>query len=537
MRRSVLFAWLLLFSAIAGAQETYPVNGVADPRSGLYAFTNATIVKDAANTISNGTLLIKDGRIVSVGTNISVPADAVVIDCKGKYIYPSFIDAYAEYGIATPQRTQGGFNFNAPAQLTSNQKGAYGWNQAIRSDVQGVRMFTADNVKGKALRDNGFGAVLTHQRDGISRGTGAFVTLLEGNDNKAVLKEKASAHYSFNKGTSTQSYPGSIMGSIALLRQTYIDAQWYKNNPLAEGVNLTLRLWNEQQNLPQIFEANDKWAVVRADKIGDEFGVQYIIKAGGNEYQRISEMAGTKATFILPLNYPAAMDVEDPHDARFVSLSDMKHWEMAPANAAMFEKAGINFCLTTSDLRDARQFLTNLRKALEYGLSESKALEALTKTPATMLGVYDQVGSLDAGKVANFLIASGPIFSEKTVIYQNWVQGEKYNVKEELWNDVKGVYNLTVNTPGGAKTYTLDVKNSTTASVIGKDTLTGRFTFDGKQVKLNFPETKGSRNNIRLSGIANGNLWSGVGDDVNGNRFTWTASYNKETSVKSDTSR
>ncbi|HLO38846.1 MAG TPA: hypothetical protein VK173_10150, partial [Lacibacter sp.] len=341
MRRSVLFAWLLLFCTVARAQETFPVNGVADPRSGLYAFTNATIVKDAATSISNATLVIKDGRIISVGTNVSIPADAVVIDCKGKYIYPSFIDLYADYGMPTPQRTQGGFNFNAPAQLTSNQKGAYGWNQAIRTDVQGTRIFTGDNVKGKALRDNGFGSVLAHQRDGIARGTGVFVSLIDAKDNKAILKEKASAHYSFNKGTSTQSYPASIMGSISLLRQTYLDAQWYKNNPLAEGVNLSLRFWNEHQNLPQFFEANDKWAVVRADKIGDEFGVQYIIKAGGNEYQRINEMAGTKATFILPLNYPAAMDIEDPHDARFVSLSDMKHWEMAPANAAMFEKAGI----------------------------------------------------------------------------------------------------------------------------------------------------------------------------------------------------
>ncbi|MFY7840584.1 MAG: amidohydrolase family protein, partial [Lacibacter sp.] len=537
MRKKVLFAWLLLLTITTRAQETFPVNGVAEPKASCYAFTNATIVKDAATSISNATMIVRDGKITAVGTALTIPADAMVVDCKGKFIYPSFIDLYAEYGMPVPQRAQGGFNFNAPAQITSNQKGAYGWNQAIRTDVQGVRIFTADNVKAKALRESGFGAALAHQRDGIARGTGVFVTLSDSRENKTVLKEKASAHYSFNKGTSTQSYPGSIMGSISLLRQTYLDAQWYKNNPAAEGVNLSLRFWNEHQNLPQIFEANDKWAVVRADKIGDEFGVQYIMKAGGNEYQRIAEMAGTKATFILPLNYPAAMDIEDPHDARFVSLTDMKHWEMAPANAGMFEKAGINFVLTTSDLRDPRTFLTNLRKAIEYGLSENKALEALTKAPATLLGMYDVVGSLETGKIANFLITSGPVFSEKTTIYQNWVQGEKYSVKDELWNDVKGIYTLTINTPGAAKTFVLDVKSSTTASVIGKDTLTGRFTFDGKQVRLNFPEAKDSRNNIRLSGIANDNLWSGVGDDINGNRFTWTAVYNKETTVKAENTR
>ncbi len=117
-----------------------------------------------------------------------------------------------------------------------------------------------------------------------------------------------------------------------------------------EGANLTLKNWNDNQSLPQIMEANDKWNVLRADRVGDEFGVQYIIKAGGNEYQRIKEMADTKEAFILPLNYPTAMDVEDPNDVRFTGLDDMKHWELAPSNPAAFEKANIAFCLTTSDL-------------------------------------------------------------------------------------------------------------------------------------------------------------------------------------------
>jgi hypothetical protein len=117
-------------------------------------------------------------------------------------------------------------------------------------------------------------------------------------ENLVILKEKASSHYSFAKGSSTQSYPSSMMGSISLLRQTYLDAKWYKNNADKEGVNLTLSAWNNSQNLPQIFEANDKWNALRADRIGDEFGVQYVIKTNGNEYQRIQEIAATKAGII-----------------------------------------------------------------------------------------------------------------------------------------------------------------------------------------------------------------------------------------------
>jgi imidazolonepropionase-like amidohydrolase len=537
MRKLLVACWCLLLTANIRAQETFPVNGVADPRNATYAFINATIVKDAGSVLSSATMLVKDGRIIAAGTSVAVPTDAVVIDCKGKFIYPSFIDVYADYGMPALQRTQGGFNFNAPAQLTSNQKGAFGWNQAIRTDVNASHLFVTDDAKAKNLRENGFGAALVHQRDGIARGSGVFVSLANEKENKVILKERASAHYSFNKGTSAQSYPSSMMGSIALLRQTYNDAVWYKNNPKAEGVNLSLKYWNELQNTPQFFDAGDKWNVLRADKIGDEFGVQYVIKAGGNEYQRINEMKGTNAWFIVPLNFPAAMDVEDPHDARFVSLADMKHWEMAPANAGIFEKAGINFCLTTSDLRDVKQFMANLRKAIQYGLSETKALEALTKNPATVLGVYDMIGSLDAGKVANFIITSGSVFNEKTVIYQNWIQGEKYAVKEDAWYDAKGVYNLMVYSPAGTKNFTLDVKSSSAANVIGKDTVTGRFSFDGKQVKLNFPEAKGSRNNIRLSGIANDKVWSGVGDDANGSRFTWTATFTKEGETKADSTK
>ncbi len=152
------------------------------------------------------------------------------------------------------------------------------------------------------------------------------------------------------------------------------------------------------------------------------------------------------------------MDVEDPNDARFVALADMKHWEMAPVNPAAFEKAGIPFCLTTADLRDAKAFSANLRKALDYGLSEDKALEALTRTPASLLGIYEKVGSLDPGKMANFIITSGPVFQEKTQILQNWVQGVKYGIKEENWNDIKGTYTLAVQSAQGATSYTARCK-------------------------------------------------------------------------------
>ncbi len=529
---------------LLNAQATFPANDVANPREGCYAFTNATIYKDIRDTLKNASMVIRQGKIETIGANITLPKDAVVIDCNGKYIYPAFIDIYSDYGIASAQPQQAGFAggggafFRTQQQLTSNTKGAYGWNQAIKSETDGYKLFTGDDAKAKTLRDLGFGAVLTHQKDGIARGTGAFVTLATQADNFVMLKEKASAHYSFNRGSSTQSYPNSMMGMIALLRQTYLDAQWYKSNPAAEGVNISLKGWNDNQNLPQIFEANDKWNDLRADRIGDEFGVQYIIKGGGNEYQRIKEMADTKASFILSLNYPAAMDVDDPNDVRFVGLDDLKHWELAPGNAAAFEKAGINFCLTTADLTNPSDFMTNLRKAIEYGLTEPKALEALTKTPATLLGMYDKIGSLDAGKVANFIITNGPVFSEKTALLQTWTQGIKNPVKDEGWYDVKGIYNLVANTNAGTKAYTLELKDGGVASFVSKDTLAGKYSYDGKLVKLNYTEGRGpgARETI-LSGAVAGNSWNGFGSDAQGNKFTWSATFDKKVEAKADSTR
>ena len=571
LQRLGWMALLQLMAVMAFSQQTFPENGVADNREGCYAFTNATIVKDGQTTVKNATMVIRKGKIIAIGGAVTIPKDAITIDCSGKFIYPSFIDIYADYGMPAQQTAAGpggfgggGFTPGQQPQLESGTKGAYGWNQAIRSDADAYKVFTADDAKAKPLREAGFGTVLSHVKDGIARGTGVVATLATEKENLVIVKEKASAHYSFNKGTSRQSYPSSMMGMIAILRQSYLDAQWYKTKPVGEGLNLTLQAWNDEQGLPQVFEANDKWNDLRADRIGDEFGVQYIIKAGQNEYQRIKEIKATNATFILPLNFPLAQDVEDPNDARFVSLNDMKHWELAPTEPAVFEKAGIPFCLTTADLRTVSQFWTNLRKAMEYGLTEAKAMDALTKTPATLLGIYNQVGSIEAGKLANFLITSGSPFEEKTTIFQNWVQGMKYVVKDEAATNVAGTYNLKINYPAGAETYTLDVKSSSALSMFGKDTLNTKFSFDGKSVKLSYaPMTRRQRpqgvageggqrpggfsgrgsevtlpaSATRLSGFGNGKEWNGTGIDSLGNSFTWTATFVKAAEPKPDTTK
>jgi imidazolonepropionase-like amidohydrolase len=526
MKRIFLSLLLLLTGAAAFAQETFPVNGVRDLRSGSYAFTNATIIQNASTKIEKATLVIKQGKIVAVGVGLEIPKDAVVVDCNGKYIYPSFVDPLTDYGAGTPKRTNAGFNFGAPGQFLSNKPGAYNWNQAVKPEINTVEAFTLDEAVAASYRNNGFGTVLTHVKDGIVRGTGAVVTLAGTNENNTILKSKAAQVFSFDKGTSTQSYPSSLMGSIALIRQTYLDAKWYATKPATEGVNLSLEAFNANAGLPQIFVADDKWSVLRADRIAKEFGTQYILRGADNGYQRIDELAKTKATFIIGVDFPAALDVEDPNDARFVSLADMKHWELAPTNPAAFEKAGIPFSITTAEMKDSKQFLANLRKAVQYGLSETKALEAITKTPATILGVYDQVGSLDAGKWANFIITTEPVFSSNSKIIENWIQGNKYEINPNEWNSYAGKYSLVVNNNGATTTYAVEVKKDLSASIIGTDTLTAKITIANAIVKMSFPEKKGRMaETIRLGGAVVGNSWSGLGLDAKGNKVSWTANF------------
>ena len=234
------------------------------------------------------------------------------------------------------------------------------------------------------------------------------------------------------------------MGAIALLRQTYYDAQWYKINAIKTEYNITLDAFNKMQELPSVFEGGDKYNDIRGKNIADEFKTKYIIKGGGNEYQRLFDIQNTFSKFIIPINFPEAIDVEDPYDAEQASLTELKHWEMAPANLAMLEKNFVQFCITTADLKDKASFLKNLRKAIKYGLSEKTALKALTTNPANFIGVQDKIGSLKQGMLANFIITSKNIFEDDAIIYETWSNGIKHEYNDLSIPAINGTYNLSI---------------------------------------------------------------------------------------------
>jgi imidazolonepropionase-like amidohydrolase len=328
-----------------------------------------------------------------------------------------------------------------------------------------------------------------------------------------------------------------MMGFIALLRQTYLDAAWYGSQTPRPFVDNSLESWITNQSLPQIFAATNWMNTLRADKLGDEFGVQYIIKGGGDEYKRLNEIKSTQANLIVPVNFPDAYDVEDPFDAEMVTLAEMKHWELAPANLGTLEKNGISFAITTDGLKKIAEFLPNLRKAVKYGLSESAALKALTTTPATLLKVDKLVGTLEPGKLANFIVTSGNLFNDKTTVIQSWVQGELYSIKPIDARDMSGSYTITLN----GTIYPLEVMGepgSHKAKVKVNDTTTvdAGTSITNELITLSFKPQKESEESIRLSGWREGNSWKGKGQLVNGTWIDWSANRIGDAETKSSPS-
>ena len=226
------------------------------------------------------------------------------------------------------------------------------------------------------LLKKGFGVVLSHREDGIARGSG-FVTTLNTSSNKSLLLDDAACFYSFKKGSSNQVYPSSLMGCIALLRQFNYDADWY-NNSTPAFKDYSIETYLNTLNKPQLFITNNNLDLLRAAKIANEFNLNYVIKGGGDEYERINEIKNTGKTLVIPLAFPKAYDVEDPYDASKISTRKLRHWLNAPLNLSILEKNEITFAITSKGL-GAEAFLKNIRLAVSKGLSKGSCLQSIDR--------------------------------------------------------------------------------------------------------------------------------------------------------------
>lgn len=450
---------LLIFVAIFSKAQQNPYFKI---NTQPIAFIHATIFQDAENMLTDATLIIENEEIKAVGKDVIIPENAKIIDLKGKYIYPSFIDVYTDFGINSAKKKS-----SSSLQYEAGHKKALLLNDALHSEINAYSLFEYDQKEANILKTLGFGTVVTHRKDGVSRGTSSLIALT--NESNHLIKNPASAHFSFSKGNSQQQYPRSLMGMIALLRQSYYDGKWYEKNEGKVPFNLGWEAWNTQQSLPQIFEANDKLNVLRADEVAKEFDVSYWIKGGGNEYQIVEELKKRKVSLIQTVNFPQAIDVSDPYETDWVYLKDMKEWEWAAKNLAILHQHKIPFALSTADLKDKSIFSKNIQKAIQAGIPEKEIIRALTEIPAKLLNVENQLGSLHKGKKANFLISSSNFFDAKNILYQNWVLGKKNELVDMNALDIRGEYTLNIeeveyqlNIEGSSKKLSFTLKHDST---------------------------------------------------------------------------
>jgi len=544
MRKTLFFLLLLLSLQIHAQQDDAPVVGVSDKRVEVYGFKNARVVVDYQTTLENSDILISNGRIEAIGTNLTFPKGTVIYDLTGKTVYPSFVDAYAgNYGIKVQNpasETNPFAAFFSPPQRGGSQVAtpepriADYWNDGINASYDILSEFIPDPKTATEYRQIGFGSVVTFKADGIARGTSALVATGDGKSNNMVLKNETSANYSLSRGHSADLYPFSEFGVIALLRQINYDAQWYKQLPAGYFHDDGLDAYTESLSLPQIFEVTNKLEILRADIIGKEFGINYIIKGAGDEYQTLNDIKKAGNKLIIPVNFPEAPDVKDPFDAASVTYKTLKHYELAPSNLSRVSGAGITFAITASDLKLRSGFLTNLRKAVKYGLSENEALKALTYTPASYVGATDLVGAIKKNMIANLLITSGNIFNDDCVVYENWVEGVPYRLVDLRIKDTRGTYELKIDTARYKMILSGTFDKPVIKLIADTTELKGAtFTIDKDLVSIVFDRSK---QKYRLSGYINNKDFEGKGQLENGEWFSWTATYS-DNKTEADNSR
>jgi imidazolonepropionase-like amidohydrolase len=540
-------ALLLLLSAALAFAQTAPTDGMRENTPKVHALVNAKIVVAPGQVIEKGTVVVRNGVIEAVGATISPPADARVWDLAGLTIYPGLIETYSNFGLPKTEarpRTPGQAGAQpAPPQRSEPAGGADNWNKQVHAQNNAAEMFTPNKDEAKKLRELGFTVALTAPTKGIFRGSSALVMLGDDSPNKGLIKNRVGQHFTFETSGSFDdpSYPNSLLGAIALVRQMILDARWYEQAQNAYRKNPAQTKPEEDHALaaliaaangaePLIFEASDELDFLRAANVAKEFNLKLWVRGSGHEYRRLDLIRAANVPIILPLNFPEAPSVETPEDALNVELAELEHWNAAAENPKRLQDAGVMFTLTTATLKDVKDFPARLRTAIERGLSKDAALAALTTTPAKLAGMENQLGTIAAGKFANLVVTDGDLFDEKTQILDTWVAGERYENKKRPEADLRGKWEVTLDLGGGkTETFSLDIKGepqslSGEISQGGKKAKLTKVSVENKRLALLFSgDSIGYAGVTRLSGAVEKGSAMGAGILGNGAEFKWTS--------------
>ena len=538
--------FVLLLRATFMFAQTSPTEGIRDNTPKVHALVNARVVVAPGQILEKGAVIVRNGVIEAVGAALVPPADARVWDLNGLTIYPGLIETYSNLGLPKEERRPRGFGQAAaepPQQRAETPRGPDNWNKLVLPQNHAAELFVPNNEEAKKLRELGFTVALTAPTKGIFRGSSALVTLGDDSPNKGIIKNRVGQHFTFETSGSFDdpTYPNSLLGAITVVRQSILDARWYEQAQNAYRKNpaqprpevdeaLAALLTAANGGEPLIFESSDEQNFLRAVTIAKEFNLKLWARGSGHEYRRLDLIRAANVPVILPLNFPEAPSVETPEDALNVELAALQLWEAAPENAKRLQDAGVTFTLTTATLKNVADFHSRLRTAIERGLAKDAALAALTTTPAKLVGMENQLGSVAAGKIANLVVTDGDLFDEKTQILDTWVAGVRYENKKRPEVDLRGKWDITLDLGGGkSETLALDIKGELTSlngeiNKGSKKTKLTKVAVENKRLTALFAgDSLGYTGVTRLSGMIEKETAMGSGVLGNGAEFKWTS--------------
>ena len=409
-----------------------------------YAITNARIVTVAGPAIEKGTVVIRDGLILSVGANVTPPADARTIDGAGLTVYPGLIDASTNLGMPQPSPTpgvgggRGQFQFpGGPSPMASALNSTQP--AGLQPEIMAADYLRPGGDQIEAERTAGITTALTAPRAGIFIGQSALINLAGNTPQEMIVRSPVALHIGFTP-LRNGSYPGSLMGVFSAIRQMLLDAQRYQEaqkiyarSPRGvrrpeQDKSLEALLPVLNRELPVVMYADRERDILRAIELAQEFKLRAII-AGGEEAWKVADrLSEAQIAVLLSLNFPRRTTAASP-EADAEPLRILRARVEAPKCAARLAAARVKFALQSGGMTAIDDFRANAAKAVENGLASDEAIKAMTMTAAEILNAADRLGSIETGKIANLTITRGNLLDRTARIAYVFIDGRQIDLR------------------------------------------------------------------------------------------------------------
>jgi hypothetical protein len=500
------FALTVALLAISAGATRLAAQG-GEPQ--YFAIRGATVVPVSGPRIENATVVFSRGVITAVGKDAGFPQEAWLIDGKGLIVYPGLVDSFTDVGLnPAPPPASGEGGPQRPQQTISrgpeDRPGSTPWR-----DAAGEASLSDKRIE--SWRSAGFTTVVSAPKGGVFPGQAAVLNLAGERNGDLVVKSPVAIPVSLQPVGNFSSFPGSLMGTVAYVRQVWLDTDWstkaqaiYEKNPRGiarpryDRTDTALADALEDHALVLI-PANTSVQIRRALELVDRWHVAGVLYGGQMGYEVANEIAAKKLSVLVDLKWPEADKDADP-DAT-PSLRTLRFRDSAPSSPAALAKAGVKFAFYSGGIAAPKDILKAAKKAIDAGLAPDAAIRALTLTSAEIFGVADRLGSIENGKIANLVVADGDLFDEKTKVKYVFVDGRRFDIREPekprdpLKGDLTGKWKLVFTTPQGSEEATADLTMASDGALSGTITgdrgttniISGYLSVDKFSFTVNFP--------------------------------------------------